>query len=639
MFILKKLLPILLLVLCQSAFASHIVGGEFTYKCIGTNKYEFTLNLYRDCLPPSQGGGNPAALADDDPAFLTIFRGNSFYSIDSVYSFSSLVVPVNFSNDCINNPPPTCINRLQFKYLVILPDNLVPYTIMCQRCCRNGSINNIINPGNTGATYFASIPAAPIVCNTSATFTNYPPQIICINNPFVYNHAAFDADGDSLSYEFCNAFKGGDPTDPKPKITGNLPGLATVNYISPLNGGTPMGGNPVIKINPVTGLITGTPNLLGRFVVNVCCNEWRNGAIINTIRREFQFVVTNCSKAVVANIPQLSEEQNTYIVSCKTNTIHFINTSTGGFKYDWDFGETSLTTDTSTQFEPTYTYSDTGTYLVKLIVNKGSTCPDSITRFVKVYPNFQTDFDYQGLLCPNQPISFFDKTTSTFNAINYWKWNFDDGDTSRIQNPIHTYNNIGREFTVTLISGNKYGCRDTASNTLSIPQVRIFAGNDTVIVKNSPLQFNGTGAQSYAWSPSTFMDNPNVYNPNAIFPEMGVFTYVLQGITSNGCVGKDTINITIADGPYITMPNAFSPNSDGDNDIFRILAAGFKKLNYFKIYDRWGEEVFFTNYFRRGWDGTYKGRDCEVGTYFWIISAIDIDNKEKTIKGDVTLLR
>jgi gliding motility-associated-like protein len=90
---------------------------------------------------------------------------------------------------------------------------------------------------------------------------------------------------------------------------------------------------------------------------------------------------------------------------------------------------------------------------------------------------------------------------------------------------------------------------------------------------------------------------------------------------------------------HITMPNAFSPNSDGDNDIFRILAAGFKKLNYFKIYDRWGEEVFFTNYFRRGWDGTYKGRDCEVGTYFWIISAIDIDNKEKTIKGDVTLLR
>ena len=124
-----------------------------------------------------------------------------------------------------------------------------------------------------------------------------------------------------------------------------------------------------------------------------------------------------------------------------------------------------------------------------------------------------------------------------------------------------------------------------------------------------------------------------------MFPEMGVFTYVLQGITSNGCIGKDTINITIADGPYITMPNAFSPNSDGDNDIFRILAAGFKKLNYFKIYDRWGEEVFFTNYFRRGWDGTYKGRDCEMGTYFWIISAIDIDNKEKTIKGDVTLLR
>ena len=639
MFILKKSIFILLMVLCQSSFASHIVGGEFTYKCIGTNKYEFTLNLYRDCLPPSQGGGNPAALADDDPAYLTIFRGSSFYSIDSIFASSIFKVPVNFSNECINNKPPTCISRLQFKYIVILPDNFSTYKIMCQRCCRNGSINNIINPGNTGATYFATIPALPIVCNTSADFTNYPPQIICINNPFVYNHSATDLDGDSLSYEFCEAFKGGDPNDPKPKITGSLPGLTSVDYISPLNGGNPMGGNPVLKINAVTGVITGTPNLLGRFVVNVCCHEWRNGAIINTISREFQFVVTNCSKAVVANIPQFSEEQNTYIVSCKSKTIYFENTSTGGFRYDWDFGEIGLTTDTSTQFEPTYTYTDTGTYIVKLIVNKGSTCPDSITRFVKVYPDFKTDFDYNGLLCPDQPISFFDKTSSSFNEINFWRWDFNDGDSSKLQNPTHNYQNTGQEFLVTLISGNKYGCRDTASKTLTIPFVNVFAGNDTVIVKNTPFQFHGTGAQIYSWTPSTYMDNPMVYNPNAVFPDIGQFTYALQGITENGCFGYDTIRITVADGPYLNIPNAFSPNGDGNNDIFRILAAGFKKLNYYKIYNRWGQQVYYSNNFRKGWDGTYKGKDCEVGTYFWIISAMDIENKEKTIKGDVSLIR
>lgn len=644
MYILKRSLIILLIFLSGPVFASHIVGGEFTYICLGSNTYEFTLNLYRDCLPPAQGGGSPAALLDDDPAFISIFRGNSFYTFDSVFSSSQLIIPVNFSNDCINNPPNTCISRLQFKFQVNLPASTQPYTVLSQRCCRNGSINNIINPGNTGATYTCTIPPSPPVnCNTSATFLNYPPQIICINNPFVYDHSAFDADGDSLSYEFCNAMKGGspDPSGTKPMlIGGSLPSLNIVDYVSPLNGLNPMAGNPQMKINPVTGLITGTPNLLGRFVVNVCCHEWRSGTIINTVSREFQFVVTNCSKAVVANIPQFSEEPNTYVVSCKSKTVHFVNISTGGFKYDWDFGVTGINTDTSTLFEPTFTYPDTGTYVVKLIVNKGSTCPDSITRFVKVYPDFYADFDYKGTLCPDEPIQFLDKSSSTYNPIDYWNWFFDDGtNPSNLQNPSHEFGNIGKNYNVTMISGNKYGCRDTISKYLNIPFVNVFAGNDTVVVVNTAFQFNGTGAQTYEWMPSTYLDNQFVYNPNATFPDTGKHVYVLKGITSNGCVDYDTINIFVSTGPYLTIPNAFSPNADGTNDYFTILASGYKKLNYYRIYNRWGQQVFYTNNFRKGWDGTFKGKDCEVGTYFWLLSAVGIDNKEKMIKGDVTLIR
>src|SRR5690606_11039305 len=124
----------------------------------------------------------------------------------------------------------------------------------------------------------------------------------------------------------------------------------------------------------------------GRFVVTVCCHEWRNGAIINTVKRDFQFEITNCSKAVVANIPQYSEEFNTYIVNCTDHTVFFENKSSGGFTYDWDFGDPTTTSDVSTDFQPSYTYPDTGTYVVKLVVNKGSTCPDSIVRFVKVFP-------------------------------------------------------------------------------------------------------------------------------------------------------------------------------------------------------------------------------------------------------------
>ncbi len=633
----KRLIWLLLLLSSLPTMASHIVGGEITYVCLGNNNYEFTVNIYRDCLPPSQGGGNPAALESDNPAFISIFNGNNIVSFDSIYFTNRFNIPVNFSNECINNPPATCINLLQFKFTKNLPLSNNPYTVMYQRCCRNETINNIINPGTTGATYLCTVP--PNMCNNSAKFINYPPQIICVNNPFVYDHSATDADGDSLSYEFCLALKGGDPNDPKPILLGPLPPSVSVNYRAPFSATLPMGGNPVLKIDPATGIITGTPNIQGRFVVSVCCYEWRNGVIINTERREFQFVVTNCSKAVVANIPQFSEEQNTYIASCKSYTVNFVNNSSGGFRYHWDFGVAGIDTDTSDLFQPTFTYPDSGTYQVKLVVNDGSTCPDSIIRLVKVYPDFNTDFEYNGLLCPGETISFTDKTTSTYLPINYWNWNFDDGNTSALQNPNYSFGNTGKDYNVTLISRNKYGCRDTASQLLKVPAVNVFAGNDTVIVKNTSIRLNGTGAVDYQWSPPTFLDNNLVSNPLGFFPDTGRYTYSLVGVTANRCIGYDTMRIIVADGPYISIPNAFTPNGDGLNDFLKILSAGYKKLNSFKLFDRWGKQVFYTTDFRKGWDGRLNGKDAELGTYFWVIVATDLNDKQQTIKGDVTLVR
>lgn len=617
--------------------ASHIVGGEIYYKCLGNNMYEFTVNIYRDCLPESQGGGNSAALLADNPAYLSIFQGSTLVFFDSIPANSIQTVPTNFSNDCLNNPPNTCLSMMQFKFQRLLPPSAVPYSLYYQRCCRNGTINNINNPGITGATYFCEIPATPISCNSSAVFKNYPPQIICINNPFVYDHSALDTDGDSLSYDFCPALIGGDKDTPKPIIT-TLPGLFGVSYRSPFSASNPIIGNPPITIDPKTGIITGTPNMQGRFVVTICCHEWRNGVMINTIRRDFQFVVTNCSRAVVADVPVLSQEANTYVIQCKSFTVPFRNTSTGGFKYHWDFGVTGLLDDTSDQFQPTYTYPDSGTYKVTLWVNQGTTCPDSITRLVKVYPTFKANFSYSGLLCPESPISFTDESTTPYSIIDYWFWNFKDGTTTSDQNPVHAFPNAAAEYNVTLIAGNALGCRDTAVKVVKIPLVNIFAGNDTVIVKNEVINYNATGGVSYTWSPGDYLNFTNINNPTGVYSDTGVFTYILQGITKDGCTGYDTIQVTVAKDPYLLMPTVFSPNGDGLNDYFNILYAGFRRLNSFKIFDRWGKLVFETNDFRKGWDGRLNGRLCDVGAYFWVISAIDLANRPKLLKGDISIV-
>lgn len=634
------------------ASATHIVGGGITYRCLGPDgsgrdRYEIKVEIYQDCL-----NGLDIAINEDNPAYIGIFSNDGQVSIrdsigrrangDTVANF----VPPNFSNECVNNPPTLCLRRLEFKNIYSLPRNSSGYKIVYIRCCRNESIVNIINPGQVGATYFTDIPPSnEVQCNTSARFNNYPPQIICINTPLYYDHSAFDADGDSISYELCEAYPGGTANVPKPTPTPFLPppisqpnnNPPSFGYSSGFSPAQPMGGNPLIQINPETGIITGTPNLQGRFVVSVCAHEWRDGSKINTVRREFQFTVTNCSKKVVAGIPQFSDEYNTYIVECESKTVDFVNTSSGGFKYDWDFGIPGAT---STDFEPTYTYPDTGVYEVKLIVNKGTTCQDSIKRFVKIYPEFTSDFNFDGLKCPNAEINFLDQSFATFGPVTKWSWDFGDGNTSQAENPSHRFAR-GGQYNIQLISTSIKGCTDTTSQVIDIDKFRPFVGNDTIIVQGESVFFNATGGVDYEWTPGTNLNATNISNPIGYYPDTGVYSYDVRIKSPAGCEGNDSISVWVVGQGSLFVPSAFTPNGDGLNDYVRPLTVGYSSIEYFRIFNRWGQLVYESTSISDGggWDGTFNSQKCDIGTYYWLLSATDKDGADVFRKGDVTLIR
>ena len=616
--------------------ASHVIGYDFDYVYIGSNTYRFTLSIFRDCRPVSQGGGTPGALIDDSPAYISIFEGSNFSQFDSSFANNVSIVPPFFSNDCVNDPPNRCNSKMVFVFERILAPSPVGYTVIYQRCCRNASTLNIVNPGITGNSFICRIPANDNG-NNSARFKNTAPQIICINNPLFFDCSASDFDGDSLSYEFCNALKGGSHTNSKP-LPPNL-NFTNIQYQPPYSAQYPMSANPALSINPVTGAISGTPTLQGIYAISVCCKEWRNGVAINTVRREFQVNVTNCSKAVVAKIPVLAHEPNTFQINCKDRVVNFVNNSTGGFAYEWDFGVPGITTDVSNLESPTYVYPDTGTFVVKLVVNPGSTCPDSIERIVKIYPTFDADFSFTGLFCPELPINFMDQSSSTNFPINYWAWDFDDGTTGSTPNLAHSFPNSGREFKVTLESGNTRGCRDRITKNLNIPLVNLDAGNDTVILQDEFIQYNATGTQTYNWSPADFLDNSNIGNPIGLYPDTGRYQYIITGLTAEGCPGRDTLNVIVSEGAYVIIPNAFTPNGDGNNDILRMLSSGFKKINHFRIFNRWGQKVFETNDYYNGWDGRVGNMEQQTSTFFWVVSVIDLDDKVRIFQGDVTLIR
>lgn len=613
--------------------ASHIVGGELTYRCLGGDVYEIKLDIYQDCL-----SGQPDAIKQDTPAFVGILdldiQGGA-YMRDSLKATSRQLVPPNFNNSCVNNPPPTCLWKVSFVKTYRLPANTRGYRIAYVRCCRNATIGNILFPSETGATYFVDIPPAQqgAGCNNSATFKNFPPQIICINNPLVYDHSAFDADGDSLTYEFCESYEGGNNFDPKPFPERSFPGVVT--YTPGYSPGRPIAGSPALQINPTSGLISGTPNQLGRYVVTVCCNEWRNGQLINTVKREFQFVITNCSKAVVANIPQFSDEFNTYTVECKSNTVGFVNLSTGGFAYNWDFGIPGAK---STEFQPVFTYPDTGTYVVSLVVNKGSTCPDSISRLVKIYPTFSANYGYEGLPCPNTPIKFTDSSEATYKPITGWLWNFGDNTTSTEQNPAHVYAR-GGNYNVLMTSVSVRGCRDTAVKTVVIEPFEPFAGNDTIIVKGEIINFNARGGTIYRWTPSDRLNFSEGNNPQGYYPDTGTYRYNVYIRSALGCEGNDSIKVWVVGQPTLWLPNAFTPNNDGLNDVFRPRTVGYAQIKRFRVFSRWGEMMFETTEFGRGWDGGFKGQKADIGTYFWLLDVVNRFGQDEQLKGDVILIR
>lgn len=627
-----------LLFLSKDGHATHMIGGDIAYRCLGNNKFEITLTLYQDCL-----NGEPQAILEDNPAFYNIYTRGSNPSLvrsgEATYISKTILDP-NFSNECINNSPNTCLQREVFKFTETLLPSSTGYYIVYQRCCRNAAINNIVNPGNTGVTYMAEIPpfSSGQCPNNSAIFKNFPPQIICVNNPFSYDFSALDSDGDSLTYELCAAHPGGSATNPKPAGSAvPPPPYPSVVYVPPYSATSPVLGFPPLSIDLHTGLMTGTPTSIGRFVVTVCVKEWRNGELLNTVSRDVQFVITNCSKAVIAEIPELPDFPNTYAIQCKGYTVTFKNNSTGGFSYSWDFGVPGAT---STAFEPTYTFPDTGTYNVKLVVNPGSTCPDSIVRQVRIYPEFKANYTWKGKLCPGEEIQFIDSTFASFPPITSWHWDFGDGQTSSLQNPIHIFELPGGEKNVRLISKSQYGCTDTITKKFPMSFFDLSAGNDTIIVKGYPFSLNGSGAEFYKWSPPDYLSSTIIPKPKTSFPGVGIYTYYLEGGTTNGCTGLDTVNIQVVDKGTIFVPNAFSPNQDGLNDWLQVVTIGYSSIRSFEIFNRLGQRVFYaTNTNKPKWDGNFQGEACEAGVYFWKLKAMDAFGKTVVEKGDVTLIK
>ena len=202
--------------------------------------------------------------------------------------------------------------------------------------------------------------------------------------------------------------------------------------------------------------------------------------------------------------------------------------------------------------------------------------------------------------------------------------------------PVGNNQTISYILTVT----DNYGCNFSVTDQVDVriqPPVPAFAGNDTIAIKGVPHQLFGSGGTSYLWTPSFPLNGP--FNKNPLATLANDTRFVLQVTDFAGCIGYDTVLVKVYEGPTYYIPNAFSPNGDGQNDVFRAIPVGITSTDWFRIFNRYGQLMFETNQFLKGWDGTYKGKKQPIGAYIWIIKGTDRNGKTVERKGTVMLVQ
>ena len=280
--------------------------------------------------------------------------------------------------------------------------------------------------------------------------------------------------------------------------------------------------------------------------------------------------------------------------------------------------------------------SGAGSYVITYITN--GTCPDTATFNITITTCATPTAAYtvsDSTICDGECVTFTDNST----GATAWQWTFNGGTpaSANTQGP-HTvcFNGPGT-YTIELIASNSAGADTTTSTVEVFANPTIDAGSDVTIDLGQSVTLNATGSNgTYSWTPPTWLDCPTCPTTEAT-PEETV-TYTVVVVDSNGCTASAEVTIIVDFDYVIWVPNIFSPNGDGSNDVVFVRGVGVESFNFI-IYDRWGEKVFETSDLNNGWDGTFRGKKMNNAVFVYYLEATFNNGQEVTKKGDITLIR
>jgi gliding motility-associated-like protein len=296
-----------------------------------------------------------------------------------------------------------------------------------------------------------------------------------------------------------------------------------------------------------------------------------------------------------------------------------------GFRaYEWQDGSASQTYNVT--MEP-------GLYYVRATDYCNNAFSDSIEVNYR-YPNDFSVYPRDTAYCESTQVAFQASGGDTYQWIPDTYLNDPD-----ISNPIGIPTaSVAYNVLISDTVCNRYRQLDVRITIDPIPDIEVSRSND-VNCSIGTAQLIAAGGSRYEWSPASSLNNATVANPVARPHE--TTTYVVKAYNSIGCFSEDSVKVLFnkTGSAEIYFPNAFSPNGDGKNDVFRVISTGANTLTVFSVYNRWGELIFTTNDISRGWDGTFKGILQEPGAYYWFVKAWNQCDGDLFKKGSVILVK
>lgn len=619
----KKLILSLLFIfgLYSNISASHIMGGDITYTCLGNNQYQVTLTLYRDCFGITIG-------TTPQTVNFSSSCGNVTASLDWVSTTDVSQVCPTQTTTCNGGTLPGTEQYIFTGVVTLTP--CADWIMYWSTCCRNDGITNLTTPGSLDLYIQTSLNSVAANCNNSPQFLALPTPYLCPNQLTTYNHGASDIDGDSLYYSFTSAFGGTTPP--------GTPLTYTPGY-SPFN---PIITNSGMNLNQSTGEMCFTPSQTQICVVSVIIYEYRNGVLIGTQIREMQVVVSNsCSNTApyAGNAPTCGNTGGMVIthagpsvVQNDSNSISMCPNDSLCFRIsflDPDGNNVTVNSNIATAIPgANFTITNNGslnpigyfcwsptpldTGINVLTVNLlDDACPISASQYY-TYDITVFDQPYAG---PDQTICGPQwAQLQASNGAGY-TWSVISGE------PINPGVNItcvscsnpqvkpSITTTYLLTSTLTSACVNTDTITINVaPDFTLSHFGDTTLCDylTTPIGVTvnpNSGAYTVNWTNSATLNSGTSLTPNA--SPTASTTYVATVTSPFGCTKKDSVTVNVTPPPPLTVYPGDTTICQGSSVNFNVESTCMYTLN---MVDSWGD----------GWNGqsiSVYENGVLVGTY------------------------